>query len=84
MTRKERADKKQVLKEFEKELADQTKPRTLQQLIIKIYQDFEELCFNLTKADETISIETLTGKSTYDFYRYKQLLQQHISRKRGR
>lgn len=48
----------------------------------KIYQDFEELCFSISKIDGQITVDQLTKKSVYDFYRYKQLLINHLNKQK--
>lgn len=48
----------------------------------KIYQDFEELCFSISKIDGQVTMGELTKKSVYDFYRYKQLLIKHLNKQK--
>jgi len=74
-----------LLNEYQKELRQHIVEKTIQDIVLKLYRDFEELCFSICKADGNITVEQLQDKSIYDFYRYKQLLQQHISRnKKGK
>lgn len=40
--------------------------------------DFESLYFNITRADNRITIDELKKKSVFDFYNYKKMLQQSL------
>jgi len=43
-----------------------------------MYRGFEELVFNISKTDGSLSIEELEKKTIYEFYRYKELLTEEI------
>ncbi len=62
------------LESYQEELDKLTQLEAVTKKIRKLHQDYEQLCFNVSKADGTISMEELQRMTVYKFYRYKQLL----------
>lgn len=76
-----RYDKAEILVNIEKdykELIKENSKEFVTENIFKMYRGFEELVFNISKTDGSLSIEELEKKTIYEFYRYKELLTEEI------
>jgi hypothetical protein len=43
-------------------------------MVIKMWRDFEEMTFNMSQADKHMKVMDFLSLSAYDFFRYKDLL----------
>lgn len=52
--------------------------KTILKRIIGMFQDFEKMCFNLSKMDKQNSVKDFKSMSTLAFYTYKHNLSEYL------
>lgn len=83
ISRLERARRIKFREQCEIEYSDFIEPKMIAGVngeIIKMWNSFERLLFNISKADGKVTMQDLWSMSIYELLRYKQLLFEHLSK----
>lgn len=78
----EKAKKVVAYNQLAAQLRAQNKAVSYQQKILAMYEDFDHLCFSMSKADGVINVSQIKEMTAYDFMRHKQLLAKRIERRK--
>ena len=77
LSRIDRARTKKKIEEFEKKLSETASRLNVHQKTINLYKSFDQVVFYLSENGKE-SMEAIKRMSTYDFYRYKEMVNEKV------